>query len=184
MKQIKIHGLGGQGVVTAAKVFAEAVALGELKYAQAIPAYGHERRGAPVYADVIFDDEPIKVKSFVYSPDYVVIFDLSVRDNHGIDILRGSGPDTVFIVNSKRADELDFGSHTFYCVDALQIALDVLKRDIPNSAMLGAMAAVGLAGIDAVSDALRKAFGANGDRNAQAARQAFNLTRKYACVKS
>jgi pyruvate ferredoxin oxidoreductase gamma subunit len=88
MKQIKMYGLGGQGVVTAAKVFCEAVAIHEDGHAQAIPAYGHERRGAPVYSDVIVSQDPIKIKGFVYSPDYVIIFDDPVMDK-GIDVMAG-----------------------------------------------------------------------------------------------
>jgi len=180
VKQIKIHGLGGQGVVTGAEIFAQAVALGELKYAQTIPAYGHERRGAPVYADVIMDEKPIKLKSFVYAPDCVVIFDLSVIRDHGVDVMRGTGPNTVFIVNASDAHDFDFGRHVAYYVDARQISLDTIQRDIPNSAMLGAMASAGLAEIDSVTNALRESFGgAKGDANAQAAQRAFKETQKY-----
>ena len=168
-------------MVTGAEVFGQAVALCELKYAQTIPAYGHERRGAPVYADIVMDEQPIKLKSFVYAPDYVVVFDLSVIRDHGIDVMRGVGPDTIFVVNAKDAHDLYFGQHVVYYVDALQIALDTIKRDIPNSAMLGAMAAAGLAKIDSVKNALREAFGGTkGEANAQAAQRAFNETKKYA----
>jgi len=178
--QIKIHGLGGQGVVTGAEVFSQAVGLVEMKYAQTIPAYGHERRGAPVYADVVIDDQPIKLKSFVYSPDCVVLFDMSVISNHGVDVMRGTGPNTIFVVNAKDTREFDFGCHEVYYVNALQIALDTIKRDIPNSAMLGAMAAAGLAKIGSITNALRDAFGGlKGDLNAQAAQRAFENTQKY-----
>lgn len=179
MKQIKLFGLGGQGVVTAAKIFAEAAAIGEGKYAQSIPAYGHERRGAPVYSDLIVDDEPIKVKSFVYEPEYVVIFDLSVIDK-GVDVMVGTNPDTVFIINNECVlPEYPFAKYRVYYVGAKNIALDILKRDIPNSAMLGAMAGAGLVGIDAVMNSIRKFFGKAGEINAEAAKKACERLQKY-----
>lgn len=179
MKQIKLFGLGGQGVVTAAKVFAEAAAIGEGKHAQSIPAYGHERRGAPVYSDLIVSDEPIKVKSFVYEPDYVVIFDLAVIDK-GVDVMVGTNPNTIFVINSACVlPEYPFAKHQVHYVDALQIAIDTIGRDIPNSAMLGAMAGAGLVGIDAVMNALRKIFGKAGEVNADAAKKACDGLQKY-----
>lgn len=178
MKQIKIHGLGGQGVVTAAKILAEAVALGENKNAQAIPAYGHERRGAPVYADVITDEEPIRLKSFVYNPDVVVLFDLSVMEK-GIDVMAGVTEETLFIVNAPEVKgEMPFKNQEIYYVDAQNISLEVIKRDIPNSAMLGAIAGAGLANIEAVKATVEKTFGKGGAINAEAAQRAYDQIRK------
>lgn len=177
MRQIKIYGLGGQGVVTAAKILSEAVAIRENKYAQAIPAYGHERRGAPVYADVIMDENPIMLKSFVYNPDYVVVFDLSVIDK-GVNVMSGVSPETVFILNAGGVDEnAPFKNHRVLYVDALQISLDVIKRDIPNAAMLGAMAGAGLVGIASVKKEIEKTFGKAGALNAEAAQQAHDRLR-------
>lgn len=178
MKQVKIFGLGGQGVVTAAKVFAEAVAIGEGRYAQSIPAYGHERRGAPVYSDLILSDEPIKIKSFVYQPDYVVIFDPAVMDK-GVNVMVGTTPNTKFIVNSDCVlPEYPFAKHEVYYVGARHIALENLGRDIPNSAMIGAMAGAGLVGIDAAVKSVEKYFGKAGDVNAKAAKQACERLKK------
>lgn len=80
MIRLKFYGLGGQGVVTAAKVLSAAVSIHEGKYAVTIPAYGHERRGAPVYTDVVVDNEPILLNCFVYEPDIVLVMDPSVRE--------------------------------------------------------------------------------------------------------
>ena len=174
MKQIKMFGLGGQGVVTAAKVFCEAVAIHENAYAQAIPAYGHERRGAPVYADAIISRDPIKMKGFVYAPDDVVIFDVSVMDK-GIDVMAGTTNQTVFIVNAPVLKEnFPFNGHKVYWVDAQAIALDALGVDIPNTAMLGALAGAGLAGIEAVKSAIANKFGANARPNLTAAQAAYD----------
>lgn len=181
MRQIKIHGLGGQGVVTAAKIFAEAVALGEDKYAQAIPAYGHERRGAPVYSDVIIDEAPIKLKSFVYNPDVVVLFDLSVIEK-GIDVMAGVNEKTIFIINSPVVTiRSPFIKNPVFYVDAQRISLEVIKRDIPNAAMLGAMARAELAKIEAVTAAVEKTFGKAGAINAKAAQRAYDELKEQWC---
>jgi len=173
MKQIKIYGLGGHGVVTAAKIFAEAVAIGENKFAQAIPAYGHERRGAPVYSDVIIDDKYIKLKSFVYNPDYVVIFDMSVIDK-GVDVMAGATENTVFIINTPSVeDTMVFKNNKVLYVDARKISIETINRDIPNAAMLGAMAGAGLVGIELVKQPIIKIFGKAGAMNAEAAQRAY-----------
>ena len=173
MKQIKMFGLGGQGVVTAAKVFCEAVAIHEEAYAQAIPAYGHERRGAPVYADAMISRDPIKIKGFVYAPDYVVIFDVSVMDK-GIDVMVGTSEQTVFIVNAPGLKEsFPFFHHKVFWVDAQEIALTALKIDIPNTAMLGALAGAELVGIEAIRAAIADKFKAAAQPNLDAAQSAF-----------
>ena len=174
MKQIKMFGLGGQGVVTAAKLFCEAVAIHEHAHAQAIPAYGHERRGAPVYADAMISPEPIKLKGFVYAPDHVVIFDVAVMEK-GIDVMAGTTDQTIFIVNaSELVADYPFHDHKAYWVDAQAIALDALGVDIPNTAMLGALAGAGLVGINAVKAAIADKFGRNARTNLAAAQAAFD----------
>lgn len=175
MKQIKIYGLGGQGVVTAAKVLCEAVAIFEDAHAQAIPAYGHERRGAPVYADAVISRDPIKMKGFVYAPDYVVLFDDSVIDK-GIDVMAGTSSQTVFVVNTETLkDKYPFRANKIFRVDAQAVALNVLGLDIPNTAMLGAMAGAGIVGIEAVTEAIVSKFGDAAGKNVDAAREACRL---------
>jgi len=174
MKQIKMFGLGGQGVVTAAKIFCEAVAIHENGYAQAIPAYGHERRGAPVYSDAMFSREPIKLKGFVYDPDYVAIFDVSVLEK-GIDVMAGTTGQTVFIVNTPNLKEgYPFFNHKVFWVDAQAIALRTLKVDIPNTSMLGALAGAQLVSIKAIGSAISDKFKESAAPNLEAAQAAFD----------
>lgn len=175
VKQIKVYGLGGQGVVTAAKVFAKAVALGENKNALSVPAYGHERRGAPVYSDLIISDEPILMRTFVYDPDVVVVFDLSVLEK-GVNIMAGTKPDTMFVINNPNAfPEGPFNGHKVMYVDARKISLEVLQLDIPNTTMLGAMAGAGLCSLRAVQDAIVSTFGQKrGAINSQCAERGCN----------
>ena len=174
MQQIKMYGLGGQGVVTAARVFCEAVAIHEDGYAQAIPAYGHERRGAPVYADAVISRDPIKMKGFVYNPDYVIIFNDSVMDK-GIDVMAGTTDQTVFIVNTPAVKErYPFKKNKLFWVDAQRIALDTLKVDIPNTAMLGALAGAKLVGMEAIAKAINDKFKKGAEANIRAARTAHD----------
>ncbi|MGI9952151.1 2-oxoacid:acceptor oxidoreductase family protein [Moorellaceae bacterium AZ2] len=181
MIQLKLYGLGGQGVVTAGKILATAVAIHEGKYAQAVPAYGHERRGAPVYGDVILGEEPILVKSFVYKPDYVLVFDLAVLDK-GVDVTEGAHANTCFVVNSSQPPTgLPFaqGFGPVYYVDATKIALEVLGIEIPNSAMVGAFAATGVVSLDAVCAALEDTFrGKAGEKNVEAARRCYAAVKR------
>lgn len=185
MLQIKLYGLGGQGVVTAAKILAAAIAIHEGRYAQAVPAYGMERRGSPVFSDLIVDDEPILLKSFVYEPDHVLIFDLSVMAK-GIDVVQGAHPGTQFTVNSHAEPSgypfsRGFGEVQF--VDATGIALESIKREIPNSAMLGAFAATGVVKIESVCAALKESFkGTAGEINAEAARRSHAAIRSLRYV--
>lgn len=174
VKQIKLYGLGGQGVVTAAKVFAKAVAIGENRNALSVPAYGHERRGAPVYSDLIISDAPIMMRTFVYDPDVVVVFDLSVVEK-GVDIMAGTTPETLFVLNTPSiAYDAPYRNNPTKFVDARSISLEVLKLDIPNTTMLGAMAGAGLCALGAVTDAIQSTFGARGAVNAQCAERGCN----------
>jgi pyruvate ferredoxin oxidoreductase gamma subunit len=178
MIQIKMHGLGGQGVVTAAKILVEAVVIHEQRFARSLPAYGHERRGAPIYADVMVADEAILLNTFVYHPDIVLLFDPSVIDK-GVDICAGMHAGTQLVLNCHPGDPAP-AEHTLpwkhiIRVNAKQIALDLLQRNIPNSAMLGALARTGVVGILPVLHAIEKIFGSKaGDLNVQAAREAYD----------
>lgn len=176
VKQIRCYGLGGQGVVTGAKLLAESV-VRQGKYAQTTPAYGHERRGAPVSADVFTSDQPIKVKCFVFEPDVVVLFGTGILA-HGVDVARGARSETVFIVNAREDQSLPFDASAIYTVDALTISLAETGSDVPNAAMLGAMAAAGLADIDVVATTIMNKFGSRGAVNANAARRAYAETRR------
>ncbi len=97
MIEVSFHGRGGQGAVTAARLLAEAAFI-EGKYCQAFPFFGAERRGAPVVAFTRINDKPIRVRSEVYNPDYVVIFDPTILES--VDITKGLKPSSLVILNS------------------------------------------------------------------------------------
>ncbi len=99
MKEIRIHGRGGQGAVTASEVLAIA-AFHDGKYCQAFPSFGVERRGAPVEAFTRISDKPINIREHVYEPDYVIVLDPTLLAN--VDVARGVKDDGIIIINSNK----------------------------------------------------------------------------------
>lgn len=179
MWEIKFYSRGGQGAVTAAKILVDA-ALADGKYAQAIPAYGQERKGAPVYTYARISDEPIEVKCYVYRPNSVLVFDLGLPDL-GINIYEGIVPGTVMVANSHSPDCLEPNPNVGKVanVPADDITKEILG-DVPsNVAMLGAFAkATGAVSMEALEKAIKhKISGKGGERNAEACRRAFEQTR-------
>lgn len=180
MQRIKFYGIGGQGVVTAAKTLSIAVSIHEDEYAITVPAYGHERRGAPVYTDMVIDKEPIVLNCFVYEPDIVVVLDEHIIDKHkGVNVGKGKHEGTVLVINTPSEEMArryaeTYGFATTWYVDATTCALKNIGRGIPNGSMLGALARTGAVKIESVEAALREVFAKAGDQNAAAARQAYN----------
>jgi 2-oxoacid:acceptor oxidoreductase gamma subunit (pyruvate/2-ketoisovalerate family) len=181
--RLKLYGLGGQGVVTAAQMLAHAVSIHENKYAKTIPAYGHERRGAPVFSDVIRDDKPILLNSFVYEPDVVIVFAPSII-NKGIDVGKGLHKNSMLVLNANgetiaQGYKIKYDFKRMYYVDASKIALEQIGKDIPNGAMLGALAYTGVVNIESIMKSLEEIFGAEmGKKNAAAAWKAYKQTRE------
>jgi len=140
--EVRWHGRGGQGTVTGAKSLAEAV-QGTGKCVSAFPDYGPERRGAPVRAFDRFSDSRIRIHTPVLSPDVVMIVDTTLIGGKGL--VEGVGESTIFVVNTeKNAAEtkelLGLTTQTIYTVPANSISYRLFKREIPNSAMMGAFA--------------------------------------------
>lgn len=180
MVQLKFFGLGGQGIVTAAKILSEAVSLIEGNYAITVPAYGHERRGAPVNTSIIIDKEPVLQNCFVYEPDTVVVMDATVIEK-GVDVAAGIHQDSILVLNTGDAATAqrfkDMGFAKVYYADGTALAAAETGRGIPNGSMLGVLAKTGVAGIDSVAQAVEHTFGAKaGAANAKAARRAYEET--------
>jgi pyruvate ferredoxin oxidoreductase gamma subunit len=138
--EIRTHGRGGQGAVTAMEILAKAAGL-DGRYVQAFPSFGVERRGAPVKAFCRISDHPITIRSQVYEPNYVIILDPSLS---GLaEVTEGLKENSVIVLNSngKDKDRAKFiqKSHAY---DATSLAIDVLGKDIVNTAMLGVFAKV------------------------------------------
>ncbi|MEM2118446.1 MAG: 2-oxoacid:acceptor oxidoreductase family protein, partial [Candidatus Bathyarchaeia archaeon] len=121
LKEIRIHGRGGQGSVTAAELLAHAAFI-EGKWVQAFPYFGAERRGAPVKAFARISDESILIHSQVYNPDYVIVLDPAIYKT--VDVTEGLKKDGVIILNTtKHPDETGIKNYKVATVDATGIAL-------------------------------------------------------------
>jgi pyruvate ferredoxin oxidoreductase gamma subunit len=162
LTEIRWHGRGGQGAVTAAKMVAE-LALGEGKYFQAFPEYGPERSGAPIVAFTRVSDEPIQVYAGIEHPQIVVVLDPSLLSI--VDVTKGAPDDAIVLVNSEMTPaELrkHYGLEGFryYTIAATRIATETIRRPIPNTPMVGALTRItGLFPIDKVVAFLREDFG-------------------------
>lgn len=174
MDEFRIHGRGGQGSVTLAHLIAEA-AFKQGQWAQAFPAFGVERRGAPVEAYARIDDEKITDRSQVREPTVVIVQDATLI---GVtDVTAGIGGDGILLVNSaKPPSELTIESDaTLLTVDATRIARKHLGRPIMNTSLLGALAgATDLLEIESVGSVILSSFGGTiGRKNTSAAEAAF-----------
>jgi 2-oxoacid:acceptor oxidoreductase gamma subunit (pyruvate/2-ketoisovalerate family) len=182
LHNIKLYGLGGQGVVTAAEILVHAVCIHESKFARTIPAYGHERRGAPVFSDIMIDDERILLGSFVYEPDLVAVFDSSII-HKGVNPGKGITGNKILVLNTGEEEaallyKKEYGFLEVYYVNASGIAIEILGRNIPNGAMLGALAHTGIVNIESVKKSLVEFFGEKGEKNARTAGEAYEQTKK------
>jgi len=161
--EIRWHARAGQGAVTAAKLVAE-TALFEDRYMQAMPEYGPERTGAPLKAFTRISDEPIEVCNNIDHPGIVVVLDETLLSS--IDVLDGILADGVVVVNTKEtpAKMREILSApdgiTVATVDASGIALDTIKRDIPNTPIVGALVKVKpVVDLESVKGELLRTFG-------------------------
>lgn len=152
-------------------------AFADGRYAQAFPAFGAERTGAPVQAFVRLGDEPIRIRSQVYTPDYVIVQDVTLLS--AVDVLKGLKPDGTVLINVEKGTEelaLDTGARV-YAINATEIALEVIGRPVPNTTLLGAFAAIsGEVSVDALQESVRQRFsGKPGEANARAVAQAYEF---------
>ncbi len=161
MIEVRFHGRGGQGAVTAAELLAVAIGMRN-KYSQSFPMFGVERRGAPVQAFCRIDDKPIRVHKAVYNPDYVVVLDSTLLDN--VDVCNGIKERGVVIINTHLSKDeikkrLKCDNATVYTVDAYSIAVKHLGKPIVNTAMLGAFAKIAdWVDLQNLEDAIKERF--------------------------
>lgn len=163
MVEIRWHGRGGQGTVTAAKVLADACLSGG-RHVQAFPEYGPERAGAPLRAYNRISQDEIRMHCPVLQPHIVCIADATLLD--GVNVAEGALDDTMFIVNtSKDPKEIREKlkakpGQKVFTVDATKIALDCIGKALPNSSMLGAVCKVtNLITLDTLLENVKKSFG-------------------------
>jgi pyruvate ferredoxin oxidoreductase gamma subunit len=177
--EIRWHGRGGHGAVTSAELLAQA-AIDEGKYAQAFPAFGPERRGAPVVAfDRIDSQFPIRVRAEIREPDVVIVLDPTLL--HAVRITAGLKNNGILVINSRKnfkEIEKDFGSNwKLALVDATKIAYEILGLPIVNTTMLGALLkVVGVVKIESLFKPINERFGHIAEKNINAVKKAFEET--------
>ena len=179
MIEIRLHGRGGQGSVTAAELLAVA-AFDDGKEAQAFPAFGVERRGAPVMAFCRISDGPIRLRTQIYDPDYVIVQDPTLMDS--VNVLAGLKPDGTVLINSEsKPEDLKLNTKArVVAFPATEIALEELGRPIMNTVLLGAFAGLsGMISFEAIERSIGHRFpGELGEKNIKAARRAYELMKE------
>ena len=187
MVEIRIHGRGGQGVVTASDLVAMA-AVHEGHHAQAFPSFGSERTGAPVVSYCRVEDREIRSREPVLEPDIIIVQDPTLLTV--MDVFSGLKPGGYALINSsKTLEELELedvlkktDADHLVTVPASELAREHLGRPLPNAALLGAMSALtGLVDIASVEGAIKQRFhGRLGDSNSAAARAAYDYVKESA----
>ncbi len=176
MYEVRFHGRGGQGAVTAANTLADA-AFREDKDVQSFPMFGVERRGAPVAAFARIDEQEIDIKTQIYEPDIVVVLDTSLLDV--VDVSDGLKEGGKIILNSEKdPSEFDFPDAEVYTVDATSIAvnngLGTKTNPIVNTAILGAYSRVaGNVEMENIAKAIDNNVPVKHDENKKAAEEAY-----------
>lgn len=183
MRELRIHGRGGQGAVVASEILAEAAFLGG-SYVQAFPSFGSERRGAPVAAFVRLDDKPILVRTEVYQPDGVVVLDESLVTLGLANVTQGLKEGGFVLVNSAKDPEAfaHLGPFTIATVDASRIAVEhrlgSITAPIVNTAILGALAALtGWVSLEHLEEAIRNHVPVKPEENVAACRKAYETVK-------
>ena len=182
MIEIRFHGRGGQGAVTASKLLADAC-FKEGMDVQSFPFFGVERRGAPVTAFTKIDSKPIRIKSSVYTPDYVIVLDPSLLGAVDVEVGLKEGGKVLVNMGKDPRSKLRSQNHVS-SVDATQIAIDnrLGSRNAPvvNSSILGAFCKIsGLFSIDTLEKSIREMAPAKKEENVKAARKAYESVTEW-----
>lgn len=183
MIEIRTHGRGGQGSVIASEILADAF-FHEGKFVQAFPAFGVERRGAPVMAFTRVSDSEIRERCQIYEPDHLVVLDSVLIET--VNISSGLKEGGWIVINTNASME-DSGLRKIYkvaTIDANSIAikyrLGSRAAPIVNTAIVGAFAgATGLVGLEAVQEAIKELVPIKKEENAKAAAEAFEKVKKW-----
>lgn len=191
MFEVRIHGRGGQGVVTAAELLSIA-AFREGRHAQAFPSFGSERTGAPVQAFCRISDLPIHAREPIAEPDALIIQDPTLLLMPGI--FNGLKQDGYVLINSRKTPlelqltniERQLPEGHLITVPATELALQYIGRPIPNAALLGAFAGLtGIISVDSIATAIREKFGTDiAEKNVAASNAAAATAKQEALVET
>jgi 2-oxoisovalerate ferredoxin oxidoreductase gamma subunit len=178
--EVRFHGRGGQGVVVASEVLAGAAFKMGFEVS-AFPFFGVERRGAPVTAYARIDNKPIRLKSSIYEPDYVVVLDNALLK--GVDVLEGLKDGGSVLLNHPEGRRLESlpGDFKYFTLDATSIAaahgLGSRTAPIVNTAIMGGFARMcKLISLEAILESIHELAPAKEDENVAAAREAYDKT--------
>ncbi|RBQ23288.1 MAG: Pyruvate synthase subunit PorC [Methanocorpusculum sp. MCE] len=178
MRELRIHGRGGQGSVTAAELIATAAFTAGV-YSQAFPAFGVERRGAPVQAFVRFSDEKIRLRSQIYEPDYIIVQDSTlIRD---VNVFAGMSEGGIAIINTEKDGTYNLPKGVkLIVIDATKVALEEIGLPITNTTLMGAFAAAsGEITLEALEGAIKERFDTKlADSNIAAAKRAYAMVKE------
>jgi pyruvate ferredoxin oxidoreductase gamma subunit len=177
LRELRIHGRGGQGSVTAAELIAVAAFEGGM-FAQAFPAFGVERRGAPVQAFVRFDNKKIRLRSQVYEPDYIIVQDSTLIKD--VNVFLGLKEGGIAIINTEKTLKYPFPKGVkVITLDATSIALKQLGVPITNTTLMGAFAAAsGEIEMRALEDVVKRRFNRElAEKNIAAAKEAYQVVK-------
>ncbi len=179
MKEIRIHARAGQGAITTANILGEAYFLKGM-YPYAFPHFGAARMGAPMNAFVRVDNKPVRNRSQIYEPDYVIVVDSTLM--RGINCLAGLRDDGVAVINQREGIQIPKPrlKQRIYVVPANRIAQQTIGRPLGNTALLGAYAAAtGELDLETIQEAIKVRFaGKIQVGNLEAARQGFEYIKK------
>lgn len=180
MIEVRFHGRGGQGVVIASEVLAKAAFKAGYEVSS-FPFFGVERRGAPVTAYARLDKKPIRIKSSIYEPNYVVVLDNSLLK--GVDVLEGLQPGGMVLINYPEGKELVGlpDKYRYFVLDATVVAaahrIGSQTAPIVNTAIMGGFARMCDAiPLSTILDAIREAAPVKKEENVAAAKEAFDRT--------
>ncbi len=166
LREIRIHGRGGQGAVTSSQVLAIA-AFHDGKFCQAFPNFGIERAGAPVESYVRIDEKPINVRQQVYEPDYVIVLDSALLGL--VNVAAGIKKNGLIIINSAKSEkelmQKTGGNFSIRSINITKIALQVIGKPFVNIASLGAFCALTKqVSLNALNKAIEQHFALTGKK--------------------
>lgn len=179
MKEIRIHARAGQGAITTASILGFAYFL-EGKFPYAFPNFGAARMGAPMNAFVRVDDKPVRLRSQIYEPDYLLIADATLL--RGFNCFKGFKDNGIAIINEKEGFSIPEHkpAQKIYVVSANDIAMETIGRPIGNTALLGAfVAATNEIKLDSLFKAIKHRFsGSAVEQNIQAVNKGYEYIAK------
>ena len=181
--EVRFHGRGGQGAVTAADLLAVA-GFKDGYYTLSFPMFGAEKRGTPVVSFLRLSDEPIAIRDEVKNPDYVAVMDPSLIEV--VNVVAGIKKDGVIVINSpKKSDELKeklgIEDIKVYTINATKLAMEVLGRPITNTAIVGALVgATDMVSMRSLEEAIREFFKSEeiAEKNVELVRRAYDYMKE------